>query len=338
MLTFISQLISLSAQIGLVFYGNWQDLNYRVKYTDIDYWILRDAAKLILDGKSPYDRATYRYSPLFALPLLLDEVAQSSWIAKTVFSIANTIAGYLLVRMLTQKHLLGSTKANLTTLACWSLNPLVIGISSRGNAESFVILFIALFTYFMAFQRRFLAAFCLGIAIHLKLFPIVYLPTVLVFYGLFPWASSKRKANIDCGLSTASQSKHPSIFSNEFINLKKRHVSFLLTSVSSAALLFWGVYSLYGKMAIKESLVYHLTRSDHRHNFSPFFTLFHCQKDQISLAYRIVLFIPQLILLCAIAIKFGRIDFPFACCLQTFTFVSFNRVITSQVSSNNHFL
>jgi phosphatidylinositol glycan class M len=332
MLTFISQLISLSAQVGLIFYGNWQDSNYRVKYTDIDYWILRDAAKLILIGKSPYERATFRYSPLFALPPLLDEITKSTWMTKTIFSIANTVVGYLLVRMLTQKHLLEKEKANLITLACWSLNPLVIGISSRGNAESFVVLLIALFTYFVSLQRRFLAALCLGIAIHLKLFPIVYLPTALVFYGLFPWASSKRKINIDCGLSTASQSKQPSLLYNKFINLKRRHVSFLLTSVLSSAALFWGAYYLYGEIAIKESLTYHLTRSDHRHNFSPFFALFHSRKEQISPIYRSVLFAPQLILLSGIALKFGRIDFPFACFLQTFTFVSFNRVITSQVS------
>ena len=39
--------IGLVVRLGLVAYGNWQDNNMAVKFTDIDYHVFNDAAEFM---------------------------------------------------------------------------------------------------------------------------------------------------------------------------------------------------------------------------------------------------------------------------------------------------
>ena len=46
---FFNLLLSFIARLTLLYYGLWQDQAMAVKYTDVDYYVFTDAAKLITE-------------------------------------------------------------------------------------------------------------------------------------------------------------------------------------------------------------------------------------------------------------------------------------------------
>lgn len=78
-------LFSSLIRLVLIFYGEWQDTHMEVRYTDVDYIVFSDAASLVASGRSPYERSTYRYSPLLAFLLLPNSILHPSW-GKFIFS------------------------------------------------------------------------------------------------------------------------------------------------------------------------------------------------------------------------------------------------------------
>lgn len=128
-------------------------------------------------------------------------------------------------------------------------------------------------------------------------------------------------------------------------NEEKRKLSFLgfLRQVANRERILFGVvsggtfffltgifYFLYGKTFLEESLFYHLSRTDHRHNFSIYFYSIYLGVDNPpSLFFRLLAFFPQLLIQLFLANKFAK-DLPFCLFVQTLAFVTFNKVITAQ--------
>lgn len=52
---------SIVIRLLLIIYGEIQDQMSEVPYTDIDYRVVTDGARHIHNGRSPFDRHTYRF-------------------------------------------------------------------------------------------------------------------------------------------------------------------------------------------------------------------------------------------------------------------------------------
>ena len=63
-----------------------------MKYTDTDYDVFSDAATAVWNGKSPYTRHTYRYTPLAAYICLVNN-AIHPLAGKVIFCVLDVLMG-----------------------------------------------------------------------------------------------------------------------------------------------------------------------------------------------------------------------------------------------------
>lgn len=317
-----------SAILRLIFlvYGLWQDANSPVKYTDIDYLVFTDAARFVAQGHSPYARETYRYTPVLAWLLLptakqtgnhyLDVALFSS--GKILFALADLVAGWLLELILTtSKPLRPSTSRKFA--AIWLLNPMVATISTRGSSEGLLGVLVTALLWAVLSNRITLAGLLLGFSVHFKIYPFIYAPAIIWWMGRQPAASPPS--------SIASRALG-------FITLPR--IQLTAVSLATFIILNLSMYSSYGPEFLQHTYLHHVTRIDHRHNFSPYNSQLYLSSafPDLSSGLRIesVAFLPQLLLSCVlIPLALAKRDLTGAMLAQTFAFVSFNKVCTSQV-------
>ena len=162
----------------LIGYGEWQDKNMVVKYTDIDYHVFTDAARHIVEGNSPYLRSTYRYTPLLSL-ILTPNISFHVCSGKFLFALFDVLAGYLLYKILCVQGCPDRRAVFASWL--WLFNPLPLTVSTRGNAESIMAVLVLATIYFVLVKNIALAAIFFALSVHFKIFPIIYgLPLVLL--------------------------------------------------------------------------------------------------------------------------------------------------------------
>lgn len=163
-------------------YGEWQDAKMVVKYTDIDYEVFTDAARHIVNGNSPYDRATYRYSPLLAM-VLVPNITLHKTFGKLLFVFCDIVAGYLIHSILKTQGFLDSTAVKYSWV--WFFNPMTITVSTRGNAESILAVLVLSTLYFILKKRFILSAVMLAFSVHFKIYPIIYALPLYLIVGQF---------------------------------------------------------------------------------------------------------------------------------------------------------
>lgn len=317
-------------RIVFFFYGLLQDAYGPLPYTDIDYFVFTDAARYVYKGFSPYERETYRYTPLLAWILIPTAFPNPVWFSfgKILFVTADIAAGWLLYRLLQSPDggRMDRTRA-LRFASIWLLNPMVATISTRGSSEGLLGVMVLGLLWAVLSQHVYFAGALLGLAVHFKIYPFIYGVPILLYIDQSPNFSQRTP------MSLSGLLKYVKTFPTRI------RLAFLVTSLATLTALNVCMYSIYGVPFLQHTFLYHLTRIDHRHNFSPYNTLLHLSSSQpsplapslSSLKPSNVAFLPQLLLSSLLLpIILTQHSLPATLLTQTFAFVTFNKVCTSQ--------
>uniref|UniRef100_A0A0N5AU01 GPI alpha-1,4-mannosyltransferase I, catalytic subunit n=1 Tax=Syphacia muris TaxID=451379 RepID=A0A0N5AU01_9BILA len=302
-----NQTVFLSAfllRLLLVFYGRVHDYLFKVNFTDVDYNVFTDAAKYVYDGKSPFLRSTYRYSPLLAW-ILIPNVFWPEF-GKLLFCSLDIVVGWLYLKLETAIQ----QKQSRAILWFWLFNPFTAVISARGNGDVLICISVVVSLYFIYEKKLFTAALLYGLAVHLKLYPIIYLPSIMLYLS-----GEKMQLKLE-------------FIKKQFLNWKG--AVFLLTSFAVVLCMLSLFYNLYGDSYLSEAILYHIGRTDTRHNFSPYFYLLYLYDGtNTSTLLSTGAFLPQAALIIYFSFRYYD-DLPFCWLVITVAFVALNKVCTSQ--------
>jgi phosphatidylinositol glycan class M len=319
---------SIILRAVFLLYGLWQDANSPMKYTDIDYYVFTDAARFIARGQSPYARDTYRYTPLLAWLIYPTVWPGKFWFSfgKILFAVGDVAAGWMMFRMLKEYRKMGDERA-LKFASIWLLNPMVATISTRGSSEGLLGVFVTALLWAVLAKRIAIAGFLLGFAVHFKIYPFIYAASIVW------WLDDEQ-----VGRKKDTKTPHSSSAVDQILNfLNPQRVALALYSLITFAVLNIVMYYMYGYPFLDHSYFYHLIRIDHRHNFSPYNTLLYLNSSphttSASFELERLAFVPQLLLSAVfIPLALAKKDLSSTMLAQTFAFVTFNKVCTSQVS------
>jgi GPI mannosyltransferase 1 subunit M len=274
---------------------------------------------------------------------------------------------------------------HLSDALWWLYNPFAINICTRGSAEALVLLPVLVTIYLLQGLplREFYrpqdndvvsnsnssrtrpswgmmiltvvgAGMWHGLAIHAKLYPVIYTLSYAAFLAPPP---SPSRTNAAAPYKNATPSAHSpkSLDARVLWRWVKRlltplPVVFGVVSVLTFAALTYGAYVGYGPTSLQEGLLYHVGRVDHRHNYSIFWYPIYLALAGVSAAHvptgvvlgqwmppslflqitSKALFVLQALLLAYVSLGVAPKRLVLAMFVQTFLFVALNKVITAQ--------
>jgi len=166
-------IIAILIRIVLVLYSEIvQVYKEDSKYDDVDYEVYTGAAGYLLEGGSPYDRHTYRYTPFLAY-IMIPNVIWHHGIGKVMFCASDILIAIMIKKILSLTTEL-SEKAISTLAAIWTLNPLIFNVSTRGNADTMVAMVVIAMLLVLLNKRIWLGGFLFGFVVHFKIYPVIY--------------------------------------------------------------------------------------------------------------------------------------------------------------------
>ncbi|KAF3938765.1 hypothetical protein ABW19_dt0200898 [Dactylella cylindrospora] len=323
----VRSLLILSSVLRIVFllYGLYQDATSVLKYTDIDYLVFTDAARYVSHGQSPYLRATYRYTPLLSW-LLVPTIfpPQYLWFSfgKVLFAAGDILAGYLIIQVLRNYGM--TERRAMKYASLWLLNPMVMTISTRGSSEGLLGAMVIALLWAVEKKKVVLSGLLLGLGVHFKIYPFVYGPSILLWMRPAVKPAGGGVVDLVKGFAT------------------KDRIVFTAAALGSFTLLNIVMFSAYGHEFVQHTFLHHVTRLDHRHNFSPYNTLLYLNSSPFTpsftslypppstISIERLAFLPQLLLSSILIPFFAPYNLPTTMFAQTFAFVTFNKVVTSQ--------
>lgn len=174
------------------------------------------------------------------------------------------------------------------------------------------------------------SAFWYGLVVHFRIYPIIYsIPLLLVLDPTCFRSDQKPVLRV----WSAVEGEKPNDRDNcrSLFNLLKSiftrdRLMFGLVSGGVFLLCTGLFYHLYGWEFLHEALLYHLTRTDPRHNFSIYFYHIYLNYgNNTSMVEKLISFLPQFVVQLVLIFSFVQ-DLPFCLFVQTVAFVAFNKV------------
>ena len=335
---------SLIIRYAIIIITEYLYYNYGVLYTDIDYHVFSDGAKHVSKLESPYERETYRYTPLLAA-LMIPNIKIWYPIGKFLLSTIDVGVGYLIELLLkyqdedskeekTFKDVIKAKKDEEYygySSLFYLYNPLTVVICTRGSADCIITFLVLLSLIYLEKKNYCLSALIYGFAVHFKIYPIIYAPSLFLYLIYKEYVKNISQPLEPIQFCQRLCYKIMSTIKMAFKYLiTKVALSFIIIS-SGVFFLFLGIfYKLIGYKFLFEYLLYHLVRKDHRHNYSIFYyTIYLTYDNDFSKYLSLITFLPQMILILTVTIFLYK-DINLCLIILTMIFVHFNKVITAQ--------
>ena len=210
---------------------------------------------------------------------------------KCLFSLFDVACGVCVYALFRGRGL--SRESSQKHASIWLFNPLVIVIATRGSCDSVECFLLFLLLLLLQQDRFFAAAIVYGVAVHFRIYPIVFALALVRF----------------CCWRTGSF---------------RTALRFAVVSTATFLLLLLLCYGLYGWDFLEAAYLHHLHRTDVKHNYSVYFFIYTLRSTLRGLEWA-----PHLLLFPLISLRYYK-NLPLCLFLLTFLFVAFNKVITAQ--------